>query len=385
MYKYAFSLDALPALAFNLANIVKSVFGRNKKAIALDLDNTLWGGVVGDDGVDGIEIGEETPNGQAFREFQSYIREFKNIGVMLTVCSKNDEENAVAGLNHPDCVLKPEDFTVIKANWDNKDRNICATAEEMNIFPDAFVFLDDNPAERAIVSSQISGAAVPEMDGVENYIRTVDRSGFFEVTGFSQDDLKRNEMYRENAKRAKAMASFDNYEDYLLSLEMEGEIGDFKPMYLARITQLTNKSNQFNLTTKRYTQAEMEKTAQDEGCIRLCGRLRDKFGDNGIVSVVIGRVDGEIVNIDLWLMSCRVLKRDMELAMLDRLCEEAVKRGAKRLRGYYFKTAKNKMVSGLYESFGFEKISESGDDTVWELSLEGYRNKNRVIKVTANY
>ena len=382
MYKYAMTLDAVPEFAFNLSNIVKSIFGKNKKAIALDLDNTLWGGVVGDDGVDGIEIGEETPNGQAYREFQSYIKEFKNIGVMLTVCSKNDEENAIAGLNHPDCLLKPDDFTVIKANWENKDRNIVNTAGEMNIFPDAFVFLDDNPAERAIVSSQVGGVAVPEMEGVENYIKTVDRNGFFEVTGFSEDDLKRNEMYMQNAKRMQAQNSFENYEEYLLSLEMKGEIGDFKPMYLGRITQLTNKSNQFNLTTKRYTQSEMEQTACDESCIRLCGRLEDKFGDNGIVSVVIGRQNGEVVDIELWLMSCRVLKRDMEFAMLDRLCEEAVKRGAKKLRGYYYKTAKNKMVSSLYETFGFTKISQNDEDTVWELSLEGYVNKNNVIEVT---
>jgi len=382
MYKYAMTLDAVPEFAFNLSNIVKSIFGKNKKAIALDLDNTLWGGVVGDDGVDGIEIGEETPNGQAYREFQSYIKEFKNIGVMLTVCSKNDEENAIAGLNHPDCLLKPDDFTVIKANWENKDRNIVNTAGEMNIFPDAFVFLDDNPAERAIVSSQVGGVAVPEMEGVENYIKTVDRNGFFEVTGFSEDDLKRNEMYMQNAKRMQAQNSFENYEEYLLSLEMKGEIGDFKPMYLGRITQLTNKSNQFNLTTKRYTQSEMEQTACDESCIRLCGRLEDKFGDNGIVSVVIGRQNGEVVDIELWLMSCRVLKRDMEFAMLDRLCEEAVKRGAKKLRGYYYKTAKNKMVSSLYETFGFTKVSQNDEDTVWELSLEGYVNKNNVIEVT---
>lgn len=382
MYKYAMTLDAVPEFAFNLSNIVKSIFGKNKKAIALDLDNTLWGGVVGDDGVDGIEIGEETPDGQAYREFQSYIKEFKNIGVMLTVCSKNDEENAIAGLNHPDCLLKPDDFTVIKANWENKDRNIVNTAGEMNIFPDAFVFLDDNPAERAIVSSQVGGIAVPEMEGVENYIKTVDRNGFFEVTGFSEDDLKRNEMYMQNAKRMQAQNSFENYEEYLLSLEMKGEIGDFKPMYLGRITQLTNKSNQFNLTTKRYTQSEMEQTACDESCIRLCGRLEDKFGDNGIVSVVIGRQNGEVVDIELWLMSCRVLKRDMEFAMLDRLCEEAVRRGAKKLRGYYYKTAKNKMVSSLYETFGFTKVSQNDEDTVWELSLEGYVNKNNVIEVT---
>lgn len=383
MYKYAMVLDAVPEFAFNLANIIKSVFGRNRKAVALDLDNTLWGGVVGDDGPDGLELGEETPTGQAYREFQSYIKQLKSIGVMLTVCSKNDEENALAGLDHPDSLLKPDDFINIKANWENKDVNIAKTAAEMSIFPDAFVFLDDNPAERAIVSQQIQGIAVPEMNGVENYIRTVDRNGYFEVTGFSEDDLKRNEMYAANAKRAAAMKSFGDYSEYLLSLNMQAEITDFKPVYIQRITQLTNKSNQFNLTTRRYTQPEMERIAESTEHIRLCGRLKDRFGDNGIVSVVIGRKELDTVHIELWLMSCRVLKRDMELAMLDRLAEEAVKAGAKKLRGYYYKTAKNKMVSGLLESFGFEKVSQDGEDTVWELWLEGYKNKNKVISVNS--
>lgn len=381
MYKYAMTLDAVPEFSFNIANIVKSIFGKNKKALALDLDNTLWGGVVGDDGVDGIEIGEETPNGQAFREFQSYIKEHKNIGVMLTVCSKNEEENAIAGLNHPDCVLKPDDFVNIKANWENKDININNTASEMSIFPDAFVFLDDNPAERAIVSHQIHGIAVPEMEGVENYIRTVDRNGFFEVTNFSDDDLNRNKMYAANAMRAKSVNSFENYTEYLLSLNMKAEICDFKPMYLQRITQLTNKSNQFNLTTKRYTTAEMEQTVQDSNNIRLCGRLEDKFGDNGIVSVVIGHKELDTVHIDLWLMSCRVLKRDMELAMLDKLVEKSVAAGARKIRGYYYKTAKNKMVNQLFEIFGFEKIQTNGEDTIWELRLDGYKNKNNVIEL----
>ena len=383
MYKYALPLEAVPQFALNLANIIKSLLGKNKKALALDLDNTLWGGVVGDDGVDGIELGEETPNGQAYREFQSYLKELKSIGVMLTVCSKNEEENALAGLNHPDSLLTPDQFIVIKANWENKDRNIINTASEMNIFPDSFVFADDNPAERAIVSGNVNGVAVPVMDEVVNYIRTIDKNGYFEVTNFSEDDLKRNDMYAANAQRAREQQSFADYGEYLLSLEMTGEITDFLPVYIQRITQLTNKSNQFNLTTKRYTLTEMEECVNDSLCIRLCGRLKDKFGDNGVVSVVIGRVDagGETVDIELWLMSCRVLKRDMEQAMLDELVRQAVARGAKKLRGYYYKTAKNKMVAGLYESFGFTKISQSGEDTVWELSLEGYKNKNRYISI----
>ncbi|HJB61280.1 MAG TPA: HAD-IIIC family phosphatase, partial [Candidatus Ruminococcus gallistercoris] len=369
MYKYAMCFEAIPAFAFSVSNIIKSIFGKNKKALALDLDNTLWGGVVGDDGVDGIEIGQETGVSQSYYEFQSYVKQLKSIGIVLTVCSKNDRENAIAGLNHPEGALKPDDFIVIKANWENKDRNIAETAAELNILPDSIVFADDNPAEREIVRTQIKGAAVPEMDGVENYITTIDRSGFFEVTSFSEDDLKRNEMYKKNALRAAEMASFGDYGDYLRSLEMHAVIDDFLPVYIARITQLTNKSNQFNVTTKRYTPAEMEATFESPDYIRLYGKLIDKFGDNGVVSVVIGRKNGKTLDIELWLMSCRVLKRDMELAMLDRLVERCREAGIETIRGYYYPTAKNNMVRGLFDSFGFEKVSEDADgSTVWQLA-----------------
>lgn len=385
LYKYAMCVPAIPDFAFNLAAIIKSVFGKNKKALVLDLDNTLWGGVVGDDGVDGIEIGQETHMGQVYAEFQKYLGLVKDTGVMLTVCSKNDEENALAGLNHPEGSLKPDDFIMIKANWDNKDRNIEAIATGLNIGQDALVFLDDNPAERAIVSAQLPTVAVPEMERPEDYIRVVDRSRFFEITAFSSDDLKRNEMYKENAVRAAQQAQFTDYGEYLHSLEMVAVIDDFLPVYLPRITQLTNKSNQFNLTTKRFTTAEMEQVFADDSYIRLYGRLADKFGDNGIVSVVIGKVNGDTLDIDLWLMSCRVLKRDMEYAMLDNLCDRAKQRGLKTVKGYYYPTAKNKMVKELYGDFGFTKVSEDADgNTGWELSLSGYEPKNKYITVERN-
>ena len=385
MYKYAMCFEAIPAFAFSVSNIIKSIFGKNKKALALDLDNTLWGGVVGDDGVDGIEIGQETGVSQSYYEFQSYLKQLKSLGILLTVCSKNDHENAIAGLNHPEGVLKPDDFIIIKANWENKDRNIAETAAELNILPDSIVFADDNPAEREIVRAQIQGAAVPVMDSVENYIMTIDRSGFFEVTSFSEDDLKRNEMYKKNALRAAQMASFGDYGEYLKSLEMHAVIDDFLPVYLARITQLTNKSNQFNVTTKRYTPAEMEETFKSDQYIRLYGKLIDKFGDNGVVSVAIGKKNGSTLDIELWLMSCRVLKRDMELAMLDRLVERCREAGIETIRGYYYPTAKNNMVRELFGTFGFEKISEDeSGDTVWQMAVSGYMPKNHVIEVTGN-
>ena len=385
MYKYAMCFGAIPEFAFNTVNIIKSVFGKNKKALALDLDNTLWGGVVGDDGVENIQIGQETGVSQSYYEFQSYLKAQSKLGVMLTVCSKNDEENAIAGLNHPEGVLRPDDFIIIKANWENKDRNISETASQLNILPDSIVFVDDNPAERAIVRAQIAGVAVPEIDSVENYIQTLDRSGFFEVTTFSEDDLKRNEMYKANAERAAQQASFENYSDYLLSLEMDAAIDDFIPMYLQRITQLTNKSNQFNVTTKRYTAAEMESVYESGDYIRLYGKLVDKFGDNGVVSVVIGKKDGTTLNIDLWLMSCRVLKRDMEFAMLDTLVKKCREQGITTIKGYYYPTAKNKMVRDLFGTFGFDKVSEDGDgNSIWTLDVGNYKNKCHVINIHGN-
>ncbi len=385
MYKYAMCVEAIPEFSANLSNIIKSVFGKNKKALALDLDNTLWGGVVGDDGVDGIQIGQETGVSQSYYEFQSYVKSLKSLGVILTVCSKNDHENAIAGLNHPEGALHPEDFIIIKANWENKDRNIIETAAELNIMTDAIVFADDNPAEREIVRAQVSGVSVPAMDGVENYIINIDRNGYFEVTNFSADDLKRNEMYKANAERAAQQASFADYGEYLRSLEMTGIIDDFIPVYLQRITQLTNKSNQFNVTTKRYTATEMEEVFHSDEYIRLYGKLIDKFGDNGVVSVVIGHKNGEVLDMDLWIMSCRVLKRDMELAMLDRLVERSRAAGINKIRGYYYPTAKNKMVKELYGSFGFDKVSEDEEgNTVWELDITDYEPKNHVITVEDN-
>lgn len=385
MYKYAMCFEAIPIFAFNISNIIKSIFGKNKKALALDLDNTLWGGVVGDDGVDGIEIGQENGVSQSYYEFQSYLKLLKKQGILLTVCSKNDHENALAGLNHPEGALHPEDFIIIKANWENKDRNIIEIAHELNILPDSIVFADDNPAERAIVRAQVPGVAVPELDGVENYIATIDRSGYFEVSAFSDDDLKRNEMYKENTLRAQQMATFSNYSEYLESLQMTAIIDDFIPIYLARITQLTNKSNQFNLTTRRYTTAEMEHVFNSSDYIRLYGKLIDKFGDNGVVSVVIGKMNGYSLDIDLWLMSCRVLKRDMELAMLDRLVECANEKGITEIYGYYYPTAKNNMVRELYKTLGFEKINEDEiGNTRWKLSVASYKPQNHVIAVQLN-
>ena len=387
MYKYAMCMQAIPEFSYNLSNIIKAVFGRNKKSLVLDLDNTLWGGVVGDDGVENIEIGQETSMGQVYAEFQEYVKAQKDIGVMLNINSKNDYDNAAAGLNHPDGVLKPEDFILIKANWEPKSRNIAAIADELNILPDSLVFVDDNPAERDIVGVQVPDVSVPEIGTPEKYIRVLDHAGFFEVTSLSEDDRKRNEMYKANMERERQQQNFGDYREYLLSLEMKGTIRSFEPIYMARIAQLTNKSNQFNLTTRRYTQNDIEQFAAGEEYITRYGKLEDKFGDNGVVSVVIGRKDNaeKALHLELWLMSCRVLKRDMEYAMMDsvvRACQEC---GIGTIFGYYYPTAKNAMVKEFYAAMGFRKIREEADhNTVWRYDIPAdYEDKNTVIFVSS--
>ncbi|MCR5416866.1 MAG: HAD-IIIC family phosphatase [Pseudobutyrivibrio sp.] len=381
MYKYAMAVPAIPSLSFNVANIIKSLMGKNKKGFVLDLDNTLWGGVIGDDGVDGIELGPEESQGQAYTEFQRYLKAHQQLGIILNVDSKNDYENAIAGINHPDSEFKESDFISIKANWDPKDKNFADIASELTLLPESLVFVDDNPAERHIVTEQLKGVCAPELDNVVHYIQTIDRSGFFEATNISSDDLKRNEMYKENAARAKLESSFSDYGEYLDSLEMTAEIDSFAPVYMARIAQLTNKSNQFNLTTKRFTQTEIEETAADDSYITLYGKLIDKFGDNGVVSVVIGHVDGDACDVDLWLMSCRVLKRDMECAMMDELVKRCADRGVKTLRGHYLPTAKNKMVKEFFGTMGFTRTAEHEDGASdWELSVADYQTLNHHIK-----
>ena len=382
MYKYSLCLDAIPSLAKSVADIIKSIYGKNKKVMVCDLDNTLWGGVVGDDGVEGIQVGPEVPMGQIYAEFQKYLKELKTIGVLLAVNSKNDEENAIAGLNHPDGLLKPDDFVSIKANWDNKDMNMRAIAAELNLGVDSFVFADDNPTEREIIKHSGLGVAVPEMDKVENYLRTIDRGGYFEVTSLSKDDLNRVEMYQANAQRAQLEQSTGSYEDFLKSLDMKAIIRNFEPIYIQRIAQLTNKSNQFNLTTLRCSESNINRMKDSPDYICLYGKLEDKFGDNGVVSVIAGEIIGIELHMRLWLMSCRVLKRGMEDAMLDTLVSKAKEIGIKTIIGYYYPTPKNNMVREFYGRMGFDFVgSDDEGNTVWKLDINTYEPKKPAIEI----
>lgn len=377
LYKMLCCPDAVPDLAYSLFRVIKSLCGKNKKMLVTDLDDTMWGGVIGESGVSGIALGKETAEGERFTEYQCYLKDLEAQGVMLGIASKNDYENALSGLAHRDSLLNAEDFLDIKADWNPKSGNLEAIAKEMNILPEALVFVDDNPVERDSVRAQLPGAAVPEVSEERPFHVTLDRAGYFEVTKLSADDLKRNEMYKANARREETQASFADYDEYLRSLNMTAEILPFDAESAARITQLINKTNQFNLTTRRYTQAEVDSLIGNPEHVALYGRLTDKFGDNGIVSLIIGTVHGSELNIDLWLMSCRVLKRGMEYAMFDALVDEARAAGCVSLRGEYIPSAKNGMVKDLYRELGF-----TPDGDAWTLDLNAdLPRANRLIDV----
>jgi FkbH-like protein len=383
-YKITTTPDASLKLARSLAALVRAIYGKSRKCLVLDLDNTIWGGVIGDDGPENLQIGRETPVAEAYAAFQEYCLSLRDRGILLAVCSKNDEEIAKQGLLHPDSLLKLEHFSAFKANWAPKHENLQAIAAELNLGIDSLVFVDDNPAERAIVEAQLPAVAVPDVGSdVSEFSRILQSGQYFESIAISREDIERADLYASNRQRDVLQAKFSNYGEYLDSLQMTAEIDAFRPEYFDRIAQLTNKTNQFNLTTRRYTSADIARVAGDPLHVTLYGRLRDTFGDNGLISVIVGHAEGPVLHLDLWLMSCRVLKRDMELAMLDMLVERARDKEIGFIRGHYLKTSRNGIVADHYASLGFtcDARDSGSNDSVWTLSVSEYEPRNRHIRV----
>jgi FkbH-like protein len=386
-YWYNFHMAVSPvatvALARNVAAIIKAIYGRSKKCLALDLDNTLWGGVVGDDGVHNLVLGRDHPVGEAFLDFQRYLKDLQGRGVILAVCSKNDLGNAKDGFSHPDSILKVDDFSAFKANWNPKPDNLREIAAELNIGLDSIVFVDDNPVERLLVTRQLPEVATPDVGSdVTRFAEILEAEHYFEPHKVVQEDLNRAVYYKSNAQRDTLQSNFSDYGQFLTSLEMTAEIAPFSPVYLERITQLINKTNQFNLTTRRYTSTEIEAVAKDSAFVTLYGRLADRFGDNGLVSVLLGHVTGETLEIDLWLMSCRVLNREMELAMFDTLIEKCQARGIRKIIGVYIPSKKNGMVADHYTRLGFTPVEGAPQDLQsWSFDVPGiYSAKARYIR-----
>ena len=353
--KLPFSTEAIPGVAAAVTDIILALKGKSVKCLVLDLDNTLWGGVVGDDGTDGIQLGDYG-TGRAFTAFQTWLLELKRRGILLAVCSKNDEDKAKDPfINHPDTVLRLTDFAMFVANWNDKPSNIRMIRDTLNIGMDSLVFIDDNPFEREAVRSLIPEITVPEMpEDPAEYVPFLRSLGLFETVSYSEEDGGRTDMYRAEAGRMLAAKSSENYSDYLAGLGMTAEAAPFSPFWYPRIAQLSQRSNQFNLRTVRYTEAGIEEAARDPGCVTLYFTLRDRFGDSGLISAVIMRkTDEETLFVDTWIMSCRVLKRTMEEFIVNSMIEAAKAAGYKKVVGEYLPTKKNGMVADIYPRMGF--------------------------------
>ncbi len=379
--KLPFSQRCVPLYAEHCARLVAAMLGRSRKCLVLDLDNTLWGGVIGDDGMDGIVIGQGSAGGEAFLAIQQMALDLRQRGIVLAVSSKNEDHIARAVFReHPEMLLREDHIAVFQANWNDKASNLEAIAKTLNIGIDALAFVDDNPAERRQVRQAHPSVAVPELgDDPALYPLLVAAAGYFESTAFSDDDRARAQQYQANAKRASLQGAARDMDSYLKSLDMTMTIGPFDSVGRSRIAQLINKSNQFNLTTKRYTESDVEKMQADADVLHFQIRLADTFGDNGMISVVILRKQdsaehADAWEIDTWLMSCRVLGRRVERAVLNELVQAVAARGAKQITGLFLPTERNDIVRDHYRKLGFELVSTAQDGTTrWSLSVAGYQ------------
>lgn len=369
-----------------VARVIAAQCGRSYKCLVLDLDNTLWGGVVGDDGIEGLVLGQGSAAGEAFVAFQEYAQSLSRRGVILAVCSKNDEAIALGPFtSHPEMVLKRPAFAAFVANWTDKATNLRAIAKQINIGLDALVFVDDNPFERNLVRRELPGVAVPELpEDPAHYAQCIADGGYFEATWVTGEDLARAGQYSANAERESLRAATSDLPAYLKSLAMEIQAEPFDSLGRARIVQLINKTNQFNLTTRRYTDQDVAAIMADPGAITLQIRLADKYGDNGMIAVVIakrGQRPTELL-IDTWLMSCRVLGRQVEHATLNLLAEEARRRGYKSLVGEFRSTPKNALVRDHYATLGFSASGTGGEgSSLWRLSLDEFVPFNTFIGI----
>ena len=376
------SIDALPYVASRVMDIICAIKGQFKKCLILDLDNTVWGGVIGDDGLEGIQLGHGLGIGKAFTEFQMWVKKLKQRGVIICVASKNNEETAKEPFEkHPDMVLKLEDIAVFQANWETKVDNIRTIQRILNIGFDSMVFLDDNPFERNIVRENIPGITVPELpQDPGEYLEYLYSLNLFETASYSQADKDRTKQYQVEAQRVSLQKTFSNEADFLKSLDMTSVVSGFNKFNTPRVAQLSQRSNQFNLRTVRYTEADIEALGQDPDVIDLSFTLEDKFGDNGLIAVIImKKQDEETLFIDTWFMSCRVLKRGMEDFTLNTMVEAAREKGYKRIVGEYLPTPKNKMVENHYPSLGFQKL-EGTPTAQYVLDVEQYQPRKNYIK-----
>ena len=379
--------QAAPFYGDLAARILAALRGLSKKCLVLDLDNTLWGGVIGDDGLEGIVLGEGSAAGEAHLALQHYAKQLKERGVILAVCSKNDAKIAEAVFrDHPEMVLRREDFAAFQANWDDKAQNLKAIATRLNIGVDSLVFVDDNPIERARIRQSLPMVSVPELpDDAAHYVRCLADAGYFEAVAFTADDRSRAEQYAANAEREALLGSAESMDDFLRGLNMSAVYGPFTAVDHARVVQLLNKTNQFNTTTRRYASDEVSQIMDDPNSLTLQFRLVDRLGDNGLVSTMILRPapdDDDALEIENWIMSCRVFGRELEFEAMNVAVEAAKERGVRAFVADYIPTAKNDVISKLYPSLGFTEVGRPAPPngaTRWRLDLTDYVTRNTHI------
>ena len=375
------SIDSLPYIASRIMDIICAVKGQFKKCLILDLDNTVWGGVIGDDGLEGIQLGHSLGIGKAFTEFQMWIKKLKQRGIIICIASKNNEDTAKEPFEkHPDMILKLEDIAVFQANWETKVDNIRTIQQILNIGFDSMVFLDDNPFERNMVRENIPGITVPELpEDPAEYLEYLYSLNLFETASYSNLDKDRTKQYQVEAQRVSLSKTFTSEADFLKSLNMVSVVSGFTKFNTPRVAQLSQRSNQFNLRTIRYTDADIEALANNPDVIDLSFTLEDKFGDNGLIAVVIMKPqDKETLFVDTWFMSCRVLKRGMENFTLNTMVMAAKAKGYKRIIGEYLPTPKNKMVENHYSGLGLTKI-EGTETSQYELDVKSYQPRECYI------
>lgn len=372
------SIDVLPKIAYKTFDLINTLNGKFKKCIIIDLDNTTWGGVIGDDGIENIQIGS-LGIGKAFTEFQYWVRKLKNRGIIVAVCSKNTESVAKEPFEkHPDMILQMKDISVFRANWENKADNIRQIQSILNIGFDSMVFLDDNPFERNIVRENLPEVCVPELpEDPADYLEYLYKLNLFETVSFSNEDAERTKLYQIEAERAKVHQKFTNEDDFLMNLDMLSDIQSFNKFNTPRIAQLSQRSNQFNLRTVRYTEADIDRISNSNDFVTFAYTLEDKFGDNGLICVIILNIeDKNTLFIDTWFMSCRVLKRGMENFVLNTIVAFAQENEFTTIKGEYIPTMKNDMVKDHYLNLGFEK-----NETYFSLEVQNFQDRKNYIKI----
>lgn len=371
---------------------VKAILGKRKKCLILDLDNTLWGGIIGEDGINGISL-SDNKEGSRYKDFQKRIKEIKDTGIILSIVSKNNYDDAIDVIrNHTDMVLKEDDFVTMKINWNVKPQNIKELSEELNIGKDSFVFIDDNPVERSIVSSDMPEVIVPEFPTdtceLEKYITEI-YNEYFLILDVTDEDKKRTEMYEQNFKRAQEQKQYSSIDEYLKSLETEIYINKIKESDIPRVVQLTQKTNQFNLTTKRYTESDIKNMLNSDKYLVYIASVKDKFGDNGkCVVIIVEKLDDKIADIDTFIMSCRVMGRFIEDSVISFVENDIKNIGFKEIRSHYYPTKKNMPVKDLFERLGYVVIdngkNNDNKDYKFELKNTGLLERKNLSEIRVN-